>query len=315
MSTSPITDLLDAQGEELAHLQDAQAAAVLRLAQESRRELREAYEALVASGGDKATPYTAQQMRIMLAQSERVVLTLRQRLDEAFTKQKALAGEKALKHLLQVLRAQEPNFKDAGSRVELRALARLSAPDGLLLHRYSLDRYGAELLDAIQRELGLGLLRGQSIPDITRRIAGTDGSVFAGRLHRAELIARMECNGAYNAQHLAALEEAAAELDDPDAEDPLMRRADEHLDARSHPFSSAVDGLVAEIRKPWRVPVARVSAAASRMGKRVSGLVVSLDGAFYVGQYPFHFNERGRQTPYRKSWDDGRAYRETTGKE
>ena len=59
--------------------------------------------------------------------------------------------ERALQDLRKVLAQAEPAFADVGQRLELEAIGRLSELDGLLLHRYSIDRYGREIVDAVQR--------------------------------------------------------------------------------------------------------------------------------------------------------------------
>lgn len=315
MPPSRIQTLLEAQGDALAAMQDRDARAVLRLVEDARRELREALDALVASGDAERTRYTAQHLRVMLAQAESSVSALRRRLDVEMTTQAKTAGERALGDLLAVIKANEPEFRDAGGRVELRALTRLSREQGLLLHRYSIDRYGAEVIEAIQRELTVGLLRGQTRAAVVRRITGAGEGTMASKTYRAELIARMESNRAYGDMHQASLEEAAAELDGPGRADPLMRQMDEFFDARNSPFSRAAHEVVAAISQPFRVPVAEVRTWEQRL-KRKSGVVpqVRIVGAFYeVDRYPAHFGDRGRQVPYRATWDRGRALGRMTG--
>ena len=305
--SSRITRLLERQGEELAKLQDQQARKVLVLAEQARQELRARLAAMVATGRDQATPYTAQHMRVVLAQSEHVVTTLRQRLDAELYAAKSATARASVRDLLHVIRANEREFTDVGNRIEIEAVARLSQQDGLLLHRYSLDRYGAELIGKIQQQLSISLFTGDGIPQMTKRIAGTSG-VFARQAHRAELIARMEMNRAYSDGHQAALETAAVELDPLLPGDPMMRQANEFMDTRNHPISPVIDGLVTGINQPWLVPVAEVFAAAQRLKKATGGVLWPDVGGFYVvGGYQVHFGERGRMVPYRASWDGGAA--------
>src|SRR5690606_31481013 len=147
------------------------------------------------------------------------------------------AGELAHKHLIDVIKVAEPDFRDAGNQIEWAIVRRLAEEQGLLLHQYSVDRYPAETIDALQRDLAHAMLQGENMLKMRKRLHRTLSHLGE---HRAQLIVRMELNAAYNRQHQAALEEAAAMLDEPGTDDPLMRQADEYLDRRNHPLSRAL---------------------------------------------------------------------------
>lgn len=304
MAQSRITNLLDDQTRALDAMQDADAARTLRALNDARRALREQMEALRATGGDRVQRFTAQHLRVMQAQVDAGISQLTRRLTGEMDAAGSALGRMAANNLLQVIRANEPEFTDTGNRIEYRVLVRLNQDQGLLLHRYSVQAYGQTLIASIQREMAAGVARGLSIPQLTDRITATDRSVFGVLRGRAELIARMESNNAYNAMHHAALEEAAAVLDDPDTDDPLRRQANEYMDARTTPMSHAIDGMVTDINKPWLVPVARVDASAKALKRPNSGVLWPIVGGNYVvGRYPIHFGERGREVPFRASWD------------
>lgn len=303
MAKSRIDRLLEAQARELDTLTDHEVATALGALEDARRDLRERLEAMRVSGADQVTRFTAQHLRVQLAQVEAAARQLTERLNGALAEAERKVHEQALKNLLATIRANEPDFVDAGGRIELAALRRLTEEQGLLLHTHSVQRYGAQLVENIQREITRGVAGGQTLDQIVDRIAATDESVFAGMRHRAELIARMELNRAYNAGHQAALEEAAAILDEPGRPDPLLKKADEFSDKRNHPFSRALDGKTAPVTGEWVVPHAEVEAAAAVLGKRATGIVWRRDGAVWRGaNYPAHYNDRGRQVPWRASW-------------
>jgi len=320
---SRIDDLLERQADDLAGFQDATARAVLRAASDARREMREALEAAVADGLDQATPYTVQHLRVMLAQAERVVATLERRIGTELDAAAVKAGEQALGDLLAVIRANEPDFLDAGGGIELRALQRLTVERGLLLHAYSTRRYSSEVMAAIQRELQIGLIRGQNRAAVVARITKVGQGTMAALDHRAELIARMEGNAVYNAMHQAAIEETSAALDEPGRADPLLRQMSEFIDARNSPASRAADGIVAALTQPFRIPVADVRRWEGLMKKRAGivgdkrgggGTQVPIVGGYYeLARFPLHFGERGRQIPYRATWDNGAALAKMTG--
>lgn len=301
-----IEDLLARQADDLGRLQDKEARRFLRAYEDARRDLRERLEALERTGADQVVRFTAQHLRVMLAQVEAGVARLQQRLGEVLDDNRRKQGERALADLVKTIARAEREFRDTGGRIEQRALQRLTEDRGLLLHEHSLRRYGAQLVEAIQRELVIGLTSGMTIRQMTDRIAGAEASVFAGHRARAELIARMELNAAFNGGHQAALEEAAAVLDRPGEPDPLLKRADEYWDARNHPFSRALDGRTALPAAEWEVPAAEVQAHAAQLGKRVTGIVWRLEGSTYKGfNYPAHYWDRGRQVPWRESWGEG----------
>ena len=302
---SRITRLLERQSRELAALQDDQARKLLALAETARRELAANLAALTTTGGGNT--FTAQHLRVLLAQTTAAVDALKARMADVLTAGRDTAGRVAMRDLLQTIRAHEGELADAGNRIEWGAVARLQ--DGLALHKYSLDKYGADVIAKVQQQLSLGLLQGATIPALTRRVASTSG-VFAKLHGRAELIARMEVSNAYNAGHQAAIEEAAAILDDEGTDDPLLRQADEFFDARNHPFSRVIHGQVTGITTPWLVSVAAVAAMGERMHKGTSGVLWPGSGGLYVcQQYPMCYGERGRFIPYRASWDGGAGLR------
>jgi len=295
----PIHDLLRRQDLALERLSDNEARRTLVVLNDARRALAEQFLGI----DDTATPYSAQQARVMLAQVDTAARTLSRRLGEQIEAVATPVGRLALAHVMAAIRANERVMVDAGNRIEFGAMARILQPDGLLLHRHSLERYGRQIVDRIARDIGQGLASGKSIPQITETVCGTAGTL-ARNSGSAELIVRMEINRAYNDKSQAALEEAAKMLDEPGTPDPLGRQIVELRDKRNHPFSRAADGITSTLDKPFRVPVEAVDAAAAALGvRRLSGILWPQEGAFYVGfNYPAHFNERGRICAFRQSW-------------
>ena len=299
-TTLRIREVLDRQAVDLEHLHEREVRRFLRALDDARRDLRERLERVLVLGrGDN---YTAQSVGMALAQAEAGAMQLRARLGEALDTAQAANGQRALDDLVAVLSRRDAAFRDAGPGLETQLLRRITEENGLLLHKYSIDRYGSQLVERIQQRLAAGIAAGETASVIIDRVVSANASVFAGMRHRAELIVRMELNRGYNDSHAAALQETSDTIDEPGTDDPLMRQADEFLDKRTHPISVAVDGKVTKIREPWRVPVAEVEAAARRIGKAAGGIVVPRIGSEYVGVYPMHLGERGRQVSVRLSW-------------
>jgi len=310
-----IQDLLDKQGESLDRLTDREARRFLRAYEDARRELREELHRMAARNVDQLNPFTAQHLRVMQAQTEAGIARLQERLLETLDASVRKTQERSLGNLLRVIAKQEPSFVDAGGRIEHEVLRRFTADEGLLLHRHSIERYGRDLVSRIQRELVIGVTRGQSWRDISRRISGIENSVLAGFRSRADLIARMELNGAYNDSHLVSITEAGKALDEDRPGDPMLKKADEYSDLRNHALSCVLDGQVRPPDQPFRVSVAKVRAAhkllqAQRLAKglklrRLTGILWAQVGGHYEGMnYPAHYWERGRIVPWRASWAD-----------
>ena len=312
-SRARILDLLERQGEALQALSEAEAQRLLRIYDDARRELAET----IAQGVPGT--FTAQHRRTVLAQLQAGMLQLQDRLGQQLAASARAAEERALSDLVRVLRLTEANFRDAGGAIEVEVLARLSEQRGLLLHAHSAARYSTELLDALQRDLVRGVAQGETLRQIRERLAGTGSTTWSNARARAELVARMELSSAYSRGHQASLEAAAQQLDEPGDPDPLWKRADEFFDARNHPLSRALHGRLAPITEVvrgtkiagrWKVPVAEVQAWAKKLGRswnpsRANGVVWEYAGSVIVGSaYPAHFYDRGRATPWRRSWGD-----------
>lgn len=296
-----IDELLDRQAVDLDLLTGIQASLVLTALEDARRELRERLDGAVAAvspGGPAGTsvpsPATTQQLRVMLAQVESGVVGLRRRMATTLAASEVVLQERALESLVEVVQLAEPRFLKHGAELDVPVLARLTEERGLALHRYSVDRYGAQVVESAQRELVAGYAQGQTVFELSERVAGVDGSIARHR-GRGELIVRMELARVYDTGAQISLEEAAR-LDPPDDPDPLLKRADEYFDARNHPFSRLLDGLAVLPDAEWEVPVS---------GQAAKGLVWPVINGVARGRgYPAHYHDRGRQVPYRKSWDD-----------
>jgi hypothetical protein len=300
MPPSALDRLLQRQGEALDTLSDEQARAFLRIFDDARRELREQLEAMAPAGREA---FTGRQAMLMLAQLEGGVAQLQVRLTGELDRSLVGQQHRALDDLLKVLSVGDRLDATLGSRIEIQALAALAQPGGLLLHRASLRRYGAGLIEETQRQLAVGLARGQTWRQITDRLAGPQG-VLAEQRARAALIVQMEMARAYNASHQTSLVQAAAVLDAPGIADPLLAKATEYFDNRNHPFSRALDGRLRPVDGVWEVPLADVRLWADRLKKKAGGGILwAQQGGKYVGNtYPAHYGDRGRQVPWRASW-------------
>lgn len=296
-----IDRLLERQGKSLDRLDDADIRRLRRVYRNARRQLRERLATLVAAG--RADSWSAEQTRAAAAQVEAGILRMEQRLGVEMDGMVQARQQMALNHMLQLLRTAESSFdRQASSAIQVEVLNELSRDQGLLLHRYSIRRYSLQVIERIQAEMARGIAMNLAPSQIITMMAGPGGAM-AGMEGRVELILRMETARAYDVAYQKSMVAAAAETDDDNPGDPLMKRADEFRDNRTHPLSLALDGRLAPLDGVWRVPAAEVRAWAAATGRRTGGIVWQRDGSDYVGAiYPAHFNDRGRSTAWRRSW-------------
>ena len=305
-----IDDLLRQQTERLDRLTEAQVQSVLAAYEEAVRQLEEELERLIRTGGDEATPWTAQRTRVALAQAERAMADLQSRLGAELDAATRQHREQSAADLAAIIRQQEPEFLLTGQMPHVEAIARLTEPSGLALHRHSLERYSRDVIDQVQRRLSVALAKGESRRDATRAIT----AVLQGNRSRAALIVRMETGRAYNESHLRGVQGWAAN-DPPGTPNPAMKRIVEMRDGRtrrSHPASAVADDLTARPDEEFRLPAAEILAEyrrrfPKRKRLRISGMVWERRGDAYYGQHnPIHYNDRGRIVPWRESWGKGR---------
>lgn len=300
--------LLERQAKRLDKLDDKAQRDVLRAFEDARRELAEQLRQMHANGRYDKTPFTARQIEGTLVQADVAIRDLRRRLTDALDTQVETARDASLRDLLQIVRAAEPDFRQAVTGVPIEVLQRVSADGELLLHRYSVDRYSSDALSAIQQALRTSVAKKDTAYQMVERLAGRNDSVLAGRRARASLIVRNELSQAYNGAHLRGIEVTADILDGakPKDADPLLKRIDEFRDKRTHPISYVLDGQTRKPDEPFEASKAEVRAWAKRLGKkRVSGILDPWlsDGASYTAQnLPAHHNERGRIHSWRASW-------------
>ena len=293
--------LLDRQGRELDRLTDEQAEQALRIFDTARRELVERLDAELARRPDPH--FTAFEMQRTLALVEQAIGTLQARLGVHVDAATEAARRASLGHLQAVVALQDPDMAMVGGDLNLEVLARLSADGGTLMHRYSVQRYGAAVVNSIQGHLVQGVAQRLTWVQLRERVFAREGAMAGIGRARAELIVRNEMSNAYNGAHLAGIRAHAAR-DPADAEDPLQVKISEYLDRRSHPISWVLDGQTRQPDgKPFRARIADVQARAAMLGKKLNGVLWRREGAFFVGEnLPAHHWERGRVHAWRDSW-------------
>lgn len=293
--------LLDRQTRELDNLTDDEARKALRIFDTARRELAERLDDELKRRPDPH--FTAFELQRTLAIVEQGIGTLQARLGVHVDAATEAARRSSLSHLEAVIGLQEPEMLTVGGDLNIEILRRLSADGGTLLHRYSVQRYGAAVVNSLQGHLVQGVAQRLTWVQLRERVFAAEGAMAGFGRARAELIVRNEMSNAYNGAHLAGIR-AHAERDPPGTEDPLQVKISEYLDRRSHPISWMLDGQTrTPDGKPFRARIADVQARAAMLGKRLNGVLWRREGAFFVGEnLPAHHWERGRVHAWRDSW-------------
>ena len=220
-----------------------------------------------------AERYTAQQHRTLLAHLERAFTTLgaaNPTLLLAFQQSGTAAGRLAGAHLVQEIARYSSRFDGRELRVPLRLATLLAMGSRALVPRYrtSAARYADQVQRDLRRELAVGVLRRESIDQLTARlasiggprglvavrgVAGEPGAVvehigeglFKRYRYWGERLARTELQHAYNVQVDAGLQLAAPEVPG------LLKRWDASSDLRICPRCAELHGAVRRLDEPF----------------------------------------------------------------
>jgi SPP1 gp7 family putative phage head morphogenesis protein len=244
-----------------------------------------------------AERFTAQRLRVALVQMRGAMRRLRGTSDALFdvlSDVNARSGPLAMGHLARQVERFSMLFEGSIRPLPIAPAAVIARGDRLLLRQFkaSAARYGDWAVTEIQRQLAVGVVRGETFHELTKRLqrlsptarnvagmvqgAGQTADDIARALtqrirNRAELIVRTEATNAYNAHAHDGLVEAVAE--DPD----FLMRWDAANDSRLCPLCRELDGKTAPV-----------------------------DGDFGRGvkHPPLHPNCRCALTPWHKAWGE-----------
>jgi hypothetical protein len=165
----------------------------------------------------------------------------------------------------------------------------------LAMHAESMNRYGANIVGKVQKQLALNLLQGDSPGDVYEAVADTIG----GEWWQGERIVRTEMAYAFNATHADGIEESAKELPE------LRQRWEEHCDDTGHPLddrvgvdSIAMHGQVTDPGDEFTMP-ATAPFPDAKGNTEVSPSLVGLSWDFP----PNRPNDRAVLSPWMEDWD------------
>jgi SPP1 gp7 family putative phage head morphogenesis protein len=249
----------------------------------------------LAKGDEKFTP---QMYRNALIQIRSALNTIRGDLGDDISDHMKAQGHKAAglatKHLHQEVEQFSHMFEGSVRHIALEAAEVLAVGQKAVWKRFdtSAARYAGQVGKDIQKQLAIGVVRGETIDQLTTRLAKMGGPkgwvnvtgmgvnakaeyIAEGLFHKyryyAERLVRTEVVSAYNSFALDGMEEL-------NKEDPgYMKRWDAAIDGRTCVLCASYDDLVRKLDEPFK------------------------DG---IEQPPAHSNCRCAQVIWRKEWTE-----------
>jgi SPP1 gp7 family putative phage head morphogenesis protein len=202
---------------------------------------------------DPVSAYTLQRHRALLAQLDTVIRDAKRELSGAMvadlTKGAHVATGTALKNLAAMVRAGEQQFAGSVGGLRLPIAKLMTSVEKTLMtqHETSAARYAGRVGDLIRSDLAKGVVRGESVSQLARRLmrrggdpdggAIADAQFFRGQWD-AERLVRTETVNAYTQSQNEAL--AKTDEDDPG----WMKRWDAANDKRVCEDCDQLDGIV-----------------------------------------------------------------------
>jgi SPP1 gp7 family putative phage head morphogenesis protein len=233
---------LDQISAEVASLQAEPLRKLIPVLAEAERELATDLELVLASM--KGGTYKAQMLRRALVQvrgSLNAIERVRPEMKAELTKAGRRAGQMANRHIMDELAAFSLRF--GGTITPVPMLAASKALEKSLIHRFDSmsKRWSMQAKDEIRHQIALGLVRGEDIGQMTKRLTGKnipgltvkEGADYISKeimrrnTAKAHRIVRTEVVNAYN-------EHALDQIEEVHALDPrIMKRWDATIDMRT----------------------------------------------------------------------------------
>jgi hypothetical protein len=237
--------LLDQIANEVGTLDSIAVREIAPILASAEREVANDLARWLATAPNGNARFTAFQLRRVLAQL-RATLDELKRIDPqvyaTLRRASVTGGALAVRHVTESLSRFATRFAGSLNPIALNTAAIMAKGDKMLIprHRTSAARYVGQVRDDIRRQLSLGMLRGETIDEMTARLARAGGprglvytrgmagdpraraeiiseGLFRRYRHWGERLVRTEVIGAYNIQADVAIAKAK------DADDGIMR--------------------------------------------------------------------------------------------
>lgn len=250
--------------------------------------------------GGKGDTFTAHQQRIVMSQLKQGQAVVMRRLAGDMRPLSKKAQEASLNGLIDDVARLSKKFTGAEVTLPVEEAATFAdviagrSSSLLRMHQTSMARYGVNVVENVEEQLSLTLLKGGSMSDAYETVAQSiDGEWWQG-----ERIVRTEMAYAYNITARDGIEESAEEIPE------LMQRWEEHCDDAGMPLddrvavdSIAMHGQVTEAGGIFTMPPTAPFADA----KGRTDVPQSLVGLSWEAP-PNRPNDRSVISPWMESW-------------
>jgi hypothetical protein len=274
LARTRVGDLLDSMAEQVAALPEEVLRPLLPVLAQAERELEAGLRAWISQVPDGDKRFTAQEYRRALTQIKRsldTVETARPALYQGLLGGSRDAGLLALAHVREEWVRFSLMFDETIRPIALEEASILARGKKALVPRFrtSAARYSRDVQDHIRRELAAGVVKGETIDQLVRRlvrnhggpkghvalrgVAGEPGALveyipqglFRKYRHWADRLARTEVMNAYNVH----ADESIAELAEDDA--GVLRKWDASLDFRACEICRGLDEQSVAVGEPF----------------------------------------------------------------
>lgn len=275
--SSTVSDLLYTINEQVSQLSGTGLAKVASLLREAEQELARDLSKVLARVGGDAT-FTAQMYRNALMQIRASLMAIQARspmLANVLKFGATQASIMATKHLIKEVEVFSKLFEGTVRPIALESASLLAEGSKTLWPRFhsSSVRYAGQVGEDIRRQLAVGVVRGETVDQLTVRLVrlgGPKGHVWThkappqpgarGELiseglfrrygHWAERLVRTELVNSYNVLALEGIDQLNADAEDGD--DIYKKRWDAAIDGRTCEFCKSLDHVVVATDKPFQ---------------------------------------------------------------
>ncbi len=281
--------VIHAHNKEILSLEEAQAKKILAIYKRVRQDLRDRLDLL---GASYAGQMEAQHVRGILVQVESGILELKQLLQEEMSQVALDTALKGIAHTTSEIIALEKLFEGRVLQIDIQAALLAESTKALKLKQYqsSMDRYGADLVDRMNRILVDAVVMQLPYHQTVSRISGATG-LMASEAYRVHRIVRTELHSIYDMSRLNTLQEIKKEqIND------LEKISIDPLDSRTALDSIAVMGQIRPLNEPFRFK--------GQVTDPKTGESKFIEVKPFMN-HPNRPNDRGSTAPYRKVWAKG----------
>lgn len=270
---NPITQILEHINDQVAKLSTTELTTIRGVLAAAEKELAHdlAKWSALGKGDDRFTPQMYRNALLQIRGTlHHIDGDMKDGVEEALKAGGKTAGMLALRHLKYEVETFSGMFEHSIRPVAFDAANVLAQGKKTLWPRFSnsAKRYAGQVGEDIRKQLAIGLVRGETIDQMTTRLAKLGGprglvytqgapgtprakaeyiaeGLFTRYRHYAERLAVTETVNAYNATALDGMDEL-------EAEDPgYFRRWDAAIDGRTCPYCREYDDLVVKLNEPF----------------------------------------------------------------